>query len=151
MIDCESLAIGAQTFVFEESPQSANTAYLEETNVNKKIAMLLILFMVCSWCAFADDDMDGLYITLGILGGVSIVLIIILTANGEYEAAQAIIDAWQQPYSLNTNKNSFLKHASFDLSKDENQPNINNVKPLVDFRITQTGETKTFIGLQFSY
>jgi len=118
--------------------------------MNKKIAFLLILFMVGSWCVFADDDdyheeteEEGMSKGLIILIAVGVVLVIgggiaiYLAASGDKEGAQKVMNSLSmeeqgnEKTNLITNimNNPIIKHATVDVNKDK----------------------KTFVGLKFAW
>jgi hypothetical protein len=116
----------------------------DKYNMSKRIALLLILFMVGSWCVFADDydyysgddDLTWLWILLGVAGAISIIGVIIAVANDDYDSAQYIIDAWakgnpekENPALTAIKENPILKHTELGYSKDN----------------------KTFVGFRFSW
>jgi len=101
--------------------------------MNKKIACLLILFMVGSWCVFADDgDSEELAPGVVILIAVGTVLLIggtiaiILAASGDKEGAQKVMGSLSTEEQKNGKENlittvinnPIVKHTIIDVNKD---------------------------------
>ena len=107
--------------------------------MNKKIAFLLIIFMVGSWCVFADSSEgsggsgDGemapgvvILIAVGTVLLIGGTIAIILAASGDMEGAQKVMDSLsaEENGSGNANKitnvmnNPIVKHTMVNIIKD---------------------------------
>jgi len=101
--------------------------------MNKKIALLLIMFMVGSWCVFADDSEDEelapgviILIAVGVVLLIGGTVAIILAASGDNEGAQKVMNSlsMEEHESGNTNpittvmNNPIVKHTMVDVFKD---------------------------------
>jgi hypothetical protein len=117
---------------------------LRSFQMSKKISLLLILFMVGSWCVFADDGGDeGLAPGVVILIAVGVVLLIggtvaiALAASGDKEGAQKVMDSLSMEEQGNGKTstiktimdNPLVKHSAVDVTKDN----------------------KTFVGVRFAW
>jgi len=108
--------------------------------MNKKIALLLILFMVGSWCVFAEEEEDlapGVIILIAIgtvllIGGT---VAIILAASGDGEGAQRVMD------SLSVDDNT---EESTPIAKIMQNPLIRHVE--IDANMDSV-----FVGAKFSW
>jgi len=100
--------------------------------MSKKISLLLIMFMVGSWCVFADDSEDeGLAPGVIILIAAGAVLLIgttfaiIAVASGDKEGGQRIMDSLSMEEHGNANpittimNNPIVKHTTVDVGKDD--------------------------------
>jgi len=101
--------------------------------MNKKIALLLILFMIGSWCVFADDGNDEemapgvvILIAVGVVLLIGGTVAIILAASGDYEGAQKVMGSLSTEEQGNKNtslittviNNPIVKHTTVDVKKD---------------------------------
>ena len=109
--------------------------------MNKKISLLLIMFMVVSWCVFADDSGDeGLAPGVIILIAAGVVLLIgttvaiMVAASGDKEGGQRIMNSLSTEGQRNENTNlittvmdnPIVKHTTVDFTQDK--------KPFVGIR-----------------
>jgi len=112
--------------------------------MNKKIALLLIIFMVGTWCVFAEDESDEelapgviLLIAVGVVLLIGGTCAIIVASSGDREGAQKILDSLSKEDQGNGNtnlmttvmNNPIVKHTTVDFGKDN----------------------KTFVGLRFAW
>ena len=115
--------------------------------MNKKIALLLIFFMVGSWCVFADgsggsgdEEMAPGFVILIAVGVVLVIggtVAIILAASGDREGAQKVFD------SLSVEENGSGKTNM--ITTVLNNPIVKNT--IVNFE----KENKTFVGFRLAW
>jgi hypothetical protein len=97
--------------------------------MNKKIAFLLILFMVGSWCVFAEDDINltPLWIVLGV---VVVIAIAVAATGGDggkvlQDFGNALQNVSLEDEQENTNpiavamNNQIIKHTTVDFTQDK--------------------------------
>jgi hypothetical protein len=112
--------------------------------MKKKMALVLVLFMVGSWCVFADEsdtdtyysdsssssssseiDYTALWISLAVIGGVGLILVIVCLAAGDYDTAQDVNKAFFGKADPSTDdessfyNNPIVKHTSFGVTNDK--------------------------------
>jgi hypothetical protein len=118
--------------------------------MNKKIALLVIMFMVGSWCVFADgsggsgdsgdEEMAPGVVILIAVGTVLLIggtIAIILAASGDMEGAQKVMDSLSVEENGNGNTNTITTV-------------MNN--PIVKHTMVNVGkDNKTFVGVRFAW
>ena len=102
--------------------------------MNKKIALTLVLFIIGTWCVFAEDE-DGGGLAPGwiiLIAAGSVILIggtiaIVLAASGDHAGAQRVVDSLSAgksekdiPAAARTiMKNLIVKHTTLGFDKDK--------------------------------
>ena len=100
--------------------------------MKKKIALMLILFMIGTWCVFAEDD-EGLapgWIILIAAGSVLLIggtIAIVLAASGDHAGAQRVMDSLSVERSeediptvaKTIMENPIVKHTTLGFDKDK--------------------------------
>jgi len=121
--------------------------------VSKKIALLLILFMVGSWCVFAEDE--GLapgFIILIAVGSVLLIggtVAIILAASGDSDGAQRVMNS----LSVDGEEVQRVKgNLSVDGDTAESMPMTKIMQnPLIRHTEISVNKDKVFVGAKFSW
>ena len=101
--------------------------------MKKKLAIMLIIFMIGTWCAFAEGEDEGVSPEIIVLGTALVVLLIgggiafYLAASGDQEGAQRVMDSLSVEKSEDDiptvaktiMENPIVKHTTLGFDKDK--------------------------------